>query len=188
VRGERKNATIVTGSSETPAQAQAKITAAWQQFFDPSIPVTAKKNIVENYNALVPILQTQTTNPQAQSIKAKADADRKRAQHDREIGEVDANMQEGSIWPYEELLRRGPNHDYIYSLLTDTIDARFLEACAASTPRLKMVANMAVGFNNIDVEAATRLVVVGHRGGRPRRKFLRMHIGLINVGRARRIH
>ena len=51
-----------------------------------------------------------------------------------EIGEVDANMQEGSIWTYEELLRRGPNHDYIYSLLTDNIDARFLEACAAGTP------------------------------------------------------
>ena len=73
------------------------------------------------------------------------------------IGDVEANMEEGNIWPYEELLRRGPGHDYIYSLLTDNIDARFLEACAASTPRLKMVANMAVGFNNIDVETATRL-------------------------------
>src|SRR2546425_7922322 len=73
------------------------------------------------------------------------------------IGDVEANMQEGIIWPYEELLRRGPSHDYIYCLLTDNIDARFLEACAASTPRLKMVANMAVGFNNIDVETATRL-------------------------------
>src|SRR5260370_128837 len=69
----------------------------------------------------------------------------------------EANMEEESIWSYEELLRRGPGHDYIYCLLTDNIDARFLEACAASTPRLKMVANMAVGFNNIDVEAATRL-------------------------------
>ncbi|HLI04985.1 MAG TPA: D-glycerate dehydrogenase [Ktedonobacteraceae bacterium] len=73
------------------------------------------------------------------------------------IGDVEANMEEGVIWPYEELLRRGPGHDYIYSLLTDNIDARFLEACAAASPRLKMVANMAVGFNNIDVEAATRL-------------------------------
>lgn len=73
------------------------------------------------------------------------------------IGEVEANMEEGVIWPYEELLRRGPGHDYIYCLLTDTIDARFLEACAAGTPRLKMVANMAVGYNNIDVETATRL-------------------------------
>ncbi|MDQ6660689.1 MAG: D-glycerate dehydrogenase [Chloroflexota bacterium] len=73
------------------------------------------------------------------------------------IGDVEANMEEGTIWPYEELLRKGPGHDYIYTLLTDNIDAQFLEACAASTPRLKMVANMAVGFNNIDVEAATRL-------------------------------
>src|SRR5215469_16193566 len=73
------------------------------------------------------------------------------------IGDVEANMEEGLIWPYEELLRRGPGYEYIYCLLTDTIDARFLETCVASTPRLKMVANMAVGFNNIDVEAATRL-------------------------------
>jgi glyoxylate reductase len=69
------------------------------------------------------------------------------------IGDVEANMEEGVIWSYEELLRRGPGHDYIYSLLTDNIDARFLETCT----RLKMVANMAVGYNNIDVEAATRL-------------------------------
>jgi glyoxylate reductase len=75
------------------------------------------------------------------------------------IGDVEANMEEGSIWSYEELLRRGPGHDYIYCLLTDNIDARFLEACVAGNPRLKMVANMAVGFNNIDVETATRLGV-----------------------------
>src|SRR5689334_8398280 len=73
------------------------------------------------------------------------------------IGDVEANQEEGVIWPYDELLRRGPGHDYIYSLLTDNIDARFLETCAAGTPRLKMVANMAVGYNNIDIEAATRL-------------------------------
>lgn len=73
------------------------------------------------------------------------------------IGEVEANIEEGVIWPYEELLRRGPGHEYIYCLLTDNIDARFLEAGVTGTPRLKMVANMAVGFNNIDVGAATRL-------------------------------
>src|SRR5215831_2436233 len=73
------------------------------------------------------------------------------------IGDVEANMEEGVIWSYEELLRRGPNHEYIYSLLTDNIDAHFLEACAAGTPRLKMVANMAVGYNNIDLDSATRL-------------------------------
>lgn len=74
-----------------------------------------------------------------------------------EIGAVEHNMQEGSVWSPEELLARGPGHDYIFCLLTDTIDARFLERCAASTPRLKLVANMAVGFNNIDVATATRL-------------------------------
>ena len=73
------------------------------------------------------------------------------------IGDVEANMEEGIIWSYEELLRHGPGHEYIYCLLTDNIDARFLEACVAGTARLKMVANMAVGFNNIDVDAATRL-------------------------------
>src|SRR6266571_8118824 len=73
------------------------------------------------------------------------------------IGTVEANPHEGVIWTHDELLSRGPGHDYIYCLLTDTIDARFLEACAAGTPRLKMLANMAVGYNNIDVDAATRL-------------------------------
>ncbi|GLV53334.1 D-glycerate dehydrogenase [Dictyobacter sp. S3.2.2.5] len=72
------------------------------------------------------------------------------------IGEVEANMDEGVIWSSEELLRRAPSHDYLLCLLTDTIDARVLEACASATPRLKLVANMAVGYNNIDVKAATR--------------------------------
>jgi glyoxylate reductase len=73
------------------------------------------------------------------------------------VGDVDANMQEGSIWSYAELLQRAPGHDYLYCLVTDTLDAPLLAACAAATPRLKLVANMAVGYNNIDVAAATRL-------------------------------
>jgi len=62
-----------SGSSESPAQAKAKITTAWQNFFDPAIPLAQKKNIVENYNGLLPILQQQEKNPQAQQIKAKVD-------------------------------------------------------------------------------------------------------------------
>jgi glyoxylate reductase len=73
------------------------------------------------------------------------------------IGEVEANREEGVIWSYEELLRRAPGHDYLYCLLTDTIDERLLAACASAHPRTKMIANMAVGFNNVDVAAATRL-------------------------------
>lgn len=73
------------------------------------------------------------------------------------IGAVEANHEEGLIWSPEDLRRRAPGHDYLYCLLTDTIDAPLLEACAAATPRLRLIANMAVGFNNIDIAAATRL-------------------------------
>ncbi len=72
-------------------------------------------------------------------------------------GEVDANMEEGYICSANELMQRAPGHDYILCLLTDTIDEHLLEACTERSPRLKLVANMAVGFNNIDLAAATRL-------------------------------
>ena len=58
------------GTSESPAQAKATITANWQKFFDPAVPLDQKKNVVENYNGLLPILQAQSSNAQAQSIKA----------------------------------------------------------------------------------------------------------------------
>jgi len=46
--------------------------------------------------------------------------------------------------------------DGLVCLLTDTIDAELL----AAAPRLRVVANVAVGYNNIDVAAATRRRVV----------------------------
>ena len=73
------------------------------------------------------------------------------------VGTVDANMEEGRIWSPVELLRRAQGYEYILCLVTDTIDARLLEACA---PHLKLVANMAVGYNNIDVAAAKRLGIL----------------------------
>jgi glyoxylate reductase len=52
--------------------------------------------------------------------------------------------------------------DGLVSLLTDKIDAALLDAA----PRLKVVSNYAVGFNNVDVEAATaRGVAVGNTPG-----------------------
>jgi glyoxylate reductase len=42
--------------------------------------------------------------------------------------------------------------DVAVTLLTDRVDARFLDAA----PRLKMVANVAVGYNNIDVASCER--------------------------------
>jgi glyoxylate reductase len=52
--------------------------------------------------------------------------------------------------------------DGLVSLLTDRIDAALLDAA----PKLKVVSNFAVGFNNIDVPAATaRGVAVGNTPG-----------------------
>jgi glyoxylate reductase len=52
--------------------------------------------------------------------------------------------------------------DGLVSLLTDTIDAGFLD----KAPRLKVISNFAVGFNNIDVNACTeRGVCVGNTPG-----------------------
>jgi len=63
------------------------------------------------------------------------------------------------IWPEEEV--PVPRHilekeiedvDGLYSLLSDPID----ESILARGKKLKVVSNMAVGYNNIDVEAATK--------------------------------
>src|SRR5207302_1547957 len=64
--------------------------------------------------------------------------------------------------PYAVLRQRVANCDGLVSLLTDKIDAALLDA----GPRLKVVSNYAVGFNNIDVAAATeRGVAVGNTPG-----------------------
>jgi len=55
---------------QTPAEAKAEITKVWETFFNPAIPTEEKKDIVENYAALKPILDEQKNNPQAQQIKA----------------------------------------------------------------------------------------------------------------------
>ncbi len=52
-----------------------------------------------------------------------------------------------------DLLKAVGDVDAIYCLLTDHIDAEVLEAAC----KCRLVANMAVGYNNIDVAAATRL-------------------------------
>jgi glyoxylate reductase len=54
--------------------------------------------------------------------------------------------------PRDELLRRVAGKDALICLLTETIDAELLAAAA----RLRMVANVAVGFDNIDLQACTR--------------------------------
>lgn len=63
------------------------------------------------------------------------------------------------VWPEEdtpitrqELERKIRDADGLYCLLTDTIDRAILEMA----PRLRVISNMAVGYNNIDVAEATR--------------------------------
>jgi glyoxylate reductase len=64
--------------------------------------------------------------------------------------------------PYEVIKQKVAGCDGLVSLLTDRIDAALLDAAG----RLKVVSNFAVGFNNIDVPAATaRGVCVGNTPG-----------------------
>jgi glyoxylate reductase len=75
---------------------------------------------------------------------------------------------DAEIWPeqlpppYDLIKRKVADCDGLVSLLTDKIDGELLDA----GPRLKVVSNYAVGFNNIDVPAATtRGVCVGNTPG-----------------------
>ncbi len=66
---------------------------------------------------------------------------------------------EDRVLSKEELINfiKGQNYDAVLCLLTDKIDADVLEA---SRPTVKIFANYAVGFDNIDREAAKRLGIM----------------------------
>jgi len=68
---------------------------------------------------------------------------------------VDANAADVGYTP-EELISHARNADAMVALLTDRIDDAVLVAC----PKLKVVANVAVGYDNIDVAAAARRGVI----------------------------
>jgi glyoxylate reductase len=60
---------------------------------------------------------------------------------------------------YEELSARAAGVEGLLALLTDRVDAALIEHC----PRLRVISNYAVGYDNIDVDAATaRGIVVGN--------------------------
>jgi glyoxylate reductase len=69
-------------------------------------------------------------------------------------GVLDINPQPDRIWTKQELIEklRTGKYNALYCMLTNRIDAEVLDAA----PGLKIIANMAVGYNNIDVEEATR--------------------------------
>ena len=70
------------------------------------------------------------------------------------------------VWPdelpptHDELLQHVRGVDGLLCLLTDQIDAEVMDAAG---PQLKVISNHAVGFDNIDVQAATaRKIPVGN--------------------------
>jgi len=84
-----------------------------------------------------------------------------RAQHDV------VSWDEPVVITREELLKRVKGADAIVSLLTEKVDAELL---VAAGPQLKVVSNVAVGYNNIDVPACKERNVLdeyawcAHRG------------------------
>jgi glyoxylate reductase len=79
----------------------------------------------------------------------------------REVCDMD--LWEGELPPsYEVLTERARECDGLLSLLTDRVDAQLLDSC----PKLRVVSNFAVGFDNISIPAATeRGILVGHTPG-----------------------
>jgi glyoxylate reductase len=64
--------------------------------------------------------------------------------------------------PYADILRRARDADALLTMVTDRIDA----ALIASAPKLRIISNLAVGLDNIDVAAATAAgIAVGHTPG-----------------------
>jgi glyoxylate reductase len=70
-----------------------------------------------------------------------------------------------TVWPeslppsYEELREYTAHSDALLSLVTDRVDAELIE----NSPHLRVIANYAVGYDNIDVAAATsRGIPVGN--------------------------
>lgn len=76
----------------------------------------------------------------------------------------DAEIWEGETPPPRKvLLGKVRGIDGLLALLTDRIDAELMDAAG---PQLKVISNYAVGYNNIDVEAATaRGIAVGNTPG-----------------------
>ena len=74
----------------------------------------------------------------------------------REHFDVEANPDD-VIWTQQELAARLADKDGVLTTGSQSVDAALL----AAAPRLKICANMAVGYNNFDVDAMTAAGVLG---------------------------
>lgn len=64
--------------------------------------------------------------------------------------------EEELVPPKDEIIRRGKDAIALVTLLTDPIDKEVIDACE----NLKVISQYAVGFNNIDVEYATKKGII----------------------------
>jgi glyoxylate reductase len=78
--------------------------------------------------------------------------------------EAELDIWEGELPPpYETLTARARGTDGLLSLLSDRVDGALMDAIG---PQLKVIANYAVGFDNVDVAAASaRHIPVGNTPG-----------------------
>lgn len=69
-------------------------------------------------------------------------------------GTLDINPDPDHIWTRQELIDklRESHYNALYCMLTNPVDKEVMDAA----PHLKVIANMAVGYNNVDVNEATR--------------------------------
>ncbi len=95
------------------------------------------------------------------------------------ISEFDRPLKE------EELVEKVKDADALYTLLTDRIDDALMDAAG---PQLKIISNYAVGFDNVDVQAATdRGIVVTNTPSIEVNEAVAEHTWALILSLARRI-
>jgi glyoxylate reductase len=99
--------------------------------------------------------------------------------YDVEISEFDRPLEE------EELVEKAKGADALLTLLTDRIDSDLMDVAG---PQLKIVSNYAVGFDNIDMKAATdRGIVVTNTPSDEVNEAVAEHTWALILSLARRI-
>lgn len=102
-----------------------------------------------------------------------------RSGYDVEISEFDRPLEE------EELVEKAKGVDALLTLLTDRIDSDLMDVAG---PQLKIVSNYAVGFDNIDMKAATdRGIVVTNTPSDEVNEAVAEHTWALILSLARRI-
>jgi len=101
------------------------------------------------------------------------------AGHEVEVSEFDRALSA------EELLEKVAGKDAILSLLTDKINGDLMDAAG---PQLKLISNYAVGFDNIDVEAASeRQILVANTPCEEVNEAVAEHTWALILALARRV-